>query len=69
MGNNMRLSHNMIRIGNNKHITNPSLRRTVPSNQTKQALKVLKAHNKFGKHTLSSNELDDIPGLEILRRQ
>jgi hypothetical protein len=62
----MRRSLNVKRIGYRKHHTNPTRSREVPPSQTKQALKVLKAHNKFGTDTLSPTQLDEIPGLEIL---
>ena len=57
----------MSRIGYDKHSTNSALSRKVPPTQTKQALKVLKAHNKFGKDSLSPTQLDEIPGLETLQ--
>ena len=60
----IRRSLNINRIGYDKR-TNPALSREVPPNQTKQALKVLKARNKFGKGSLSPAQLDEIPGLEI----
>ena len=40
--------------------------RTIPKDRTKQALKVLRAHNKYGDQTLSPEQIDDIPGLETL---
>jgi hypothetical protein len=40
--------------------------RKIPKDRTKQALKVLRAHNKYGDQTLSPEQIDDIPGLETL---
>ena len=41
-------------------------KRIMPSNNTRQARKVLRAHNKFGTESLSPNQIDNIPGLETL---
>ena len=62
----MRTSLRMGRIGKGSYPTHSKMTRNVSPNQTKQALKVLKAHNKFGKDTLSSDQIDEIPGLETL---
>tara|TARA_R110000824_G_scaffold27881_1_gene94172 strand:- start:65 stop:298 length:234 start_codon:yes stop_codon:yes gene_type:complete len=40
--------------------------RVVPKDNTKQALKVLRAHYKFGNQTLNPDQVDEIPGLETL---
>ena len=40
--------------------------RTIPKDRTKQALKVLRAHNKHGDQALSPEQIDDIPGIETL---
>ena len=62
----IRTSLHMSRLGKGSYPTHSKMTRNVSPNQTKQALKVLKAHNKFGKDTLSSDQIDEIPGLETL---
>ena len=41
-------------------------KRIMPNNNTRQALKVRRAHNKFGTESLSPDQIDNIPGLETL---
>ena len=40
-----------------------------PSDRPKQALKVLKSHIKYGKNKLESSDIDEIPGLEIIKEK